>query len=206
MSVEIARYQFHSWARRGISANISEPDDLGQGNSTLVERAQVPISVKLNGGEIPKTFSLIGPGDIIGINPDMIVRTDPLHWITDTEPNYLAFLEFYDEEFAWRYTPAAPQGERLRPWIALLVLKEDEFERTQRRMPLPTINIKNKESLPPYHETWLWAHVHSQADIPDSELSDYEKFLLSLNKTVNEDPDQIYCRLMSPRQLERRTA
>ena len=32
MSIEIARYQFHSWARRGISANITEPDDLGSGN------------------------------------------------------------------------------------------------------------------------------------------------------------------------------
>lgn len=206
MSVEIARYQFHSWARRGISANITEPDDLGGGGSTLTERAEVPISVKLNGNAITKNFALIGPGDIIGINRDMIVRTEPLNWITDTEPNYLAFVEFYDEDFPWRYTPAAPQGEKLRSWLVLLVLKEDEFERSKRRVPLPSITIKNKDALPAFDETWLWAHVHSHADIPDSELSDYEKFLLSLNKMVNDDPDQIFSRLMSSRKLESNTA
>ncbi|HSK86711.1 MAG TPA: hypothetical protein VK880_00030, partial [Anaerolineales bacterium] len=206
MSVEIARYQFHSWARRGISANITESDDLGSGSSTLMERAEVPISVKLNGNPINKNFALIGPGDIIGIQRDMIVRTEPLNWITDTEPNYLAFAEFYDEDFPWRYTPAAPVGEKLRPWIALLVLKEEEFERTRRNVPLPAITIKNKAALPPHDETWLWAHVHSHADIPDSELSDYEKFLLSLNRTVNADPDQIFSRLMNPRKLESNTA
>jgi hypothetical protein len=206
MSIEIARYQFHSWARRGISANIVEKDDLGGGSATALERAEVPISVKLNGSGITKNFSLIGPGDIIGINRDMIVRTDPLNWITDYEPNYLAQVEFYDEEFLWRYTPASPQGEKLRPWVFLLVVKESEFERSSRRVPLPTITLKTKDVFPPQNETWLWAHVHSNADIPDSELSDYEKFLLSLNKTVNDDPDQIFCRLMSPRKLDPETA
>jgi len=206
MSIEIARYQFHSWARRGISANIVEKDDLGSGASTTLERAHVPVSVKLNGTGITKEFALVGPGDIIGINADMIVRTDPLNWITDTEPNYLAFAEFYDEEFVWRYTPASPPGEKLRPWVFLLVLKEEEFERTTRKVPLPTITLKSKDVFPPQDETWLWAHVHSNADIPDSDLSDYEKFLLSLNKTVNDDPDQVYCRLMSPRKLDPETA
>ncbi|MCP4632624.1 MAG: hypothetical protein GY855_06820 [candidate division Zixibacteria bacterium] len=206
MSIEIARYQFHAWARKGISNNIIETDDLGGGTSTTLDRAEVPISVKLNNNAITKNFSLIGPGDIIGINPNMVVRTEPLNWITDFEPNYLSFIEFYDEEFAWRYTPASPQGKRLRPWIFLLVLKEDEFERTIRRIPLPSINLKKNSALPPHNETWLWAHVHSNADIPDDELSDYEEFLLSLNKTVNGDPDQLFCRLMNPRKLEPKTA
>jgi len=206
MSVEIARYQFHSWARRGISGNITEADDLGGGSSAGIERAEVPVSVTLNGTSIGRDFALVGPGDIVGINRDMIVRTDPLNWITDVEPNYLSFVEFYDEDFPWRYTPAAPQGEKLRPWIALWVLKEDEFERSQRRVPLPSITLKNNDVLPPFDETWLWAHVHSHADIPDSELSEYEKFLLSLNQTVNDDPDQIFSRLMSPRKLDLNTA
>jgi hypothetical protein len=202
MSIEIARYQFHAWARRGISNNILEGDDLGAGTSTVTERAEVPIGVSLNGAGRSKTFALIGPGDIIGVNRDMIVRTEPRNWVSDFESNYLSFVEFYDEDFAWRYTPAAASGSRLRPWLFLLVLKEDEFERTARRVPLPTISIKSKDVFPPFKETWMWAHVHSNADIPDSKLSDYEKFLLSLNQTVNDDPDQSYCRLMSPRKLE----
>ncbi len=206
MTIEIARYQFHSWARRGIANNITESDDLGTGTSTVVERAEVPIGVTLNGSGLSKTFSLIAPGDIIGINRDMVVRTEPLNWIADFESNYLSFIEFYDEDFAWRYTPAAPAGTRLRPWLLLLVLKEDEFERSARRVPLPTIKLRSQDVFPPFNETWMWSHVHSNADIPDSELSDYERFLLSLGKTMNDDPDQLYCRLMSPRKLEPNTA
>ena len=140
--IEVARYQFHSWARKGISSRISEPDDLGANASATTERAHVSIPVDLNGAGLTKDFELIGPGDIIGINRDMIVRTDPLNWITDTEPNYLAFIEFYDEDFAWRYTPAAPvpatipttttyTPSKLRPWVFLLVLKEDEYEKNK---------------------------------------------------------------------------
>lgn len=205
MSVEIARYQFHAWARKGIAANIIEGDDLGAGTATVKEHAEIPISVMLNSTAITKNFSLIGPGDIIGIDTNMIVRTEPLNWITDFEPNYLAFIEFYDEDFIWRYTPASKTGNKLRPWLFLLVLKETEFERTKRKLPLPSININNKDAFPPLNETWMWGHVHSNANIPDSELSDYEKFLLSLNKTMNDDPDQLFCRLMSPRKLEPNT-
>lgn len=205
MSIEIARYQFHSWARKGIANSIGESDDMGAGTSTAVERAEVPVGVSLNGTGLSKTFSLVGPGDIIGVQSDMVVRTEPLNWISDFESNYLSFIEFYDEDFAWRYTPAAPAGTRLRPWLFLLVLKEDEFERGARRVPLPTIKVQGTDVFPPADETWMWSHVHSNADIPDSDLSDYERFLLSLGETMNDDPDQLYSRIMSPRKLEPNT-
>lgn len=204
--MEVARYQFHSWARKGMSSAITEKDDLGTGSSTVEERAGITLPIALNGSGLTKKFALIGPGDIIGVNRDMIVRTEPLNWITNFEPNYLAFVEFYDEDFAWRYTPAAPDGEKLRPWLFVLVLKENEFERTKRKTPLSSIIINNKDAFPPAGETWLWAHVHSNADIPTNEISDYEKFLRSLNNTFNDDPDQLYSRLMSPRKLEANTA
>ena len=166
----------------------------------------VPLGVSLNGAGLSKSFAIVSPGDIVGINSDMIVRTEPRNWITDYEQNYLPFVEFYDEEFAWRYTPAKAVGDKLRPWIAVLVLEDGEFTRSQRKVPLPGITVTNKSAFPPHDETWLWAHVHSNADIPDSQLSNFEKFLLSLNQTRNDDPDQFYCRLMSPRHLKPNTA
>ncbi len=206
MTIEVARYQFHSWARRGMSANIVDTDDLGSGTVHTTERALVPVALTANDADVSKSFALIGPGDIVGVNRDMIVRTEPINWITDFEPNYLAFVEFYDEDFAWRYTPAQASGERLRPWVVLLVLKDDEFERTQRSVPLTSINIKDKTAMPAPTELWMWAHVHSNVDIPDSDLSDYEKFLNSLNTAITTDPDGLYCRLMSPRHLDPNTA
>ena len=205
MSIETARYQFLPWARRGIATAITEGDDLGAGTATTLERAGVQIGLKLNDTALSRDFALIGPGDINGVHRTMVVRTEPRNWVTDFEANYLAFIEYYDEDFAWRYTPASPVGNRLRPWLFLLVLKEDEFERTGRTTPLSSVNIKATGVFPPTSETWMWAHVHSNADIPDSDLSDFEKFLLSLNKTVDDDPDQLYCRLISPRKLEPQT-
>ena len=205
---EVAKYLFKSWARKGIAANISEPDTLGVGVPPAADRATIKLSIDLNVGALTRDFTLIGPGDIVGIHQDMVVRTEPLNWITNFEPNYLAFVEFYDEDFPFRYTPASPVGpiagnpfgERLRPWIVLLVLKEDEFEKTEKKLPLPSIKVK-KEALPKHTETYLWAHVHFDEDIAGT-FSDLEKFLNSLNTKIETDPDKIYSRLMSPRRLE----
>lgn len=215
MGIEISRYQFHSWTRKGIASTIEESDDLGSGSSAETQRAEINVPVLLNSTPVTKGFSLVGPGDIIGINRDMIVRTQPLNWITDSEPNYLVFAEFYDEDFLWRYTPASPTDpaqpdgpptDKLRPWLFLAVLKEDEFERTKRKVPLPSITFKSNDVFPPVNETWLWAHVHSDTNIPDEETNTLEEFLIALNKNVTTDPDQLYCRLMSPRKLEPNTA
>src|SRR3954471_1237925 len=145
MAITVARYTFNSWLRRGIGTRIAEVDHLGSGSSPVKERATIPIDVTLNSETIHKDFTLLGPGDIVGIIASMVVRTEPLDWITNFEPNYLAFVEFYDEDFLWRYTPARPSDKRLRPWLALLVLKEaekpeeSEFKKDEKRPPLPTV-------------------------------------------------------------------
>lgn len=208
--IEVAKYQFLSWARRGIAAQINEQDTLGNPAATLPanERASVSIGVSINGTpETPKDFALIGPGDIIGLVQEQVVRTEPGNGITNSEPNYLAFIEFYDEDLLWRFTPARPNNDRLRPWLFLLVLKESEFTPNNERLPLPTVTVKTKEALPPSDETWLFAHVHTEQDIGAGEHSNLEKYLKDRQKEVTTDPDKtdpdkIYCRLLSPRHLE----
>lgn len=204
--MEIAKYQFHSWTRKGIASMIIEKDDLGTGSSNTKERVSIGLPVSLNGNSLSKGFNLIGPGDIIGVNRDMIVRTSPLNWITNFEPNYLALVEFYDEDFLWRYTPASADGKKLRPWLFLLIVKEEEFERTKRVTPLPSITLKSADVFPPVNEIWLWAHVHNDMNISADQQSNFADFVNKLNDNVNTDPDQLYCRLLSPRKLDANTA
>ena len=79
-----------------------------------------------------RTGLLFGPGDIIGIDR----ARDRASWnratVTDFEPNYLPYVEFYEEDFPWRYTPAAAATRRararLRPWLTLVVLRGDGRE------------------------------------------------------------------------------
>jgi hypothetical protein len=204
MTIEVAKYQFQSWVRKGIATQIAEADTLGQpGAVPPGERASISIGVSINAIPAdPKAFALVGPGDIIGIHRDMIVRTEPRPRATNFEPSYLAFIEFYDEDFPWRYSPAKPVGDRLRPWIILLVLKDDEFARDDQRVPLPVVSIKSKDPLPRPDETWLFAHAHLEQAIPESELSDLERYLKSLQAVITTDPDKMYSRLLSPRHLE----
>jgi len=209
MAIEVAKYQFQSWVRKGISTQISEQDSLGNPATPLPpgERASVPIGVSINSTpQDAKPFALIGPGDIIGVHRDMVVRTEPRNGNVSFEPNYLAFIEFYDEDFPWRYTPAKPDGDKLRPWLLLLVLKEDELIRDDRRVPLPVVTVKSKEALPRSDETWLFAHAHLEQAIPPNVLSNLELYLKSLQAALTTDPDKLYSRLMSPRHLDPNTA
>src|SRR5215471_3298678 len=203
MSLTVAKYTFNAWLRKGIGSTINEVDNLGTGVSPVKERPSIPIDVVVNTANIHKDFSLLGPGDIIGINPHMVVRTEPLHWITNFEPNYLTFVEFYDEDFLWRYTPAKANGDKLRPWLLLLILKDadkdedKEFIKNDKKFPLTTVTVKSKNSLPPIDQTWAWSHVHTNDGY--NSQTEFEKFLQSLHDLNNPDADKIICRLMSSR-------
>ena len=208
--MSFGQYQFLPWARRGLSAYISEPDTLGKSAATVVERATVHLSVEVNADAAQGAatdFQMIGPGDIVGVHAEMIIRTEPLDAVTGYEPNYLPYVEFYDEDFPWRYTPARQvdttdgsiPGGRLRPWLALIVLKANEFEDTKRRQPLPSIKVTNPAALPPQDELHLWAHAHNNQPNTQTLLED---FIESLENDYKKDPDGLYSRILCPRHLE----
>jgi hypothetical protein len=210
MTTSVGRYTFLSWLRRGLGNRIEQADRLGAGGSGIAERATVPVDVTLNGAGISKSFALLGPGDIIGVNPLSIVRTEPRNWITDFEPNYLAFIEFYHEDFLWRYTPAHPNGEKLTPWLALLVLKTadgdepGEFEILDRHDPLPALRVTAGAALPPLSAHWAFGHVHINEG--HASQTDFEKFILSLQHAGAPNADKIISRLFSTRHLAADTA
>ncbi|WP_421944002.1 hypothetical protein [Pedobacter sp.] len=210
MSIKVAKYTFGSWLRKGIGGRITTVDNLGNGAASGTLRSEVNIEVKVNDQVEPKNFQLLGPGDIIGVNPAMVVRTEPLNWITNFEPNYLPFIEFYDEDFLWRYTPAKANGDKLRPWLSLIVLKDEtqpgtgEFTFNEKRLPLPSVTVKNANSLPPANQIWAWSHVHVNEG--HDSTTEFEAFLKTLNDLDNPNSDQIIGRLMCPRKLDSNTA
>ena len=59
-------------------------------------------------------------------------------WIGNYESNNLAYIEFYEEDFPWRYTPVNPDdnttdtARRLRPWLTLVVLTDQEYVLNQK--------------------------------------------------------------------------
>ena len=216
MSDSIATTTFLPWIRHGVVNTVTQVD----GDKAVSQRATIGVSVELkaqnlSGGtetsNIDKTVQLYGPGDISGVESKAIVRFEPLNWITNFEPNYLPFIEFYDEDFPWRYTPAAPDtaADRLRPWLMLVVLKEDEFVDGNRGTdkPLACIQVENaRGKFPDPNQMWAWAHVHvNQGLMPDIVSTD-DSVIDEFESVITRNPDLAYSRLVCPRRLEANTA
>ena len=166
--------------------------------------------------DVQHDVALYGPGDVIGVDPRAIVRTDPRDQITSFEPNYLPCIEFYDEDFPWRYSPAVPDPAtgRLAPWLALIVLTNDDPERppeftdkgTLPGRPLPVIELTSLGTLPPPTELAAWAHVHVNGTVTASSAEvasdDMAAVLPRLAELLTANPDLACSRLICPRRLE----
>ena len=46
-----------------------------------------------------ENIPVVGPGEITGIDSQAIIKNQPNNWITNFEPNYLPYIEFYPEDF-----------------------------------------------------------------------------------------------------------
>jgi hypothetical protein len=214
----LRNYTFLPWTRRGLSADIEAPDDLGAGTATA-QRAAVSIAFTINSEPVGKDVEVLGSGDVIGISPRAVVKTEPRNWVTDFEANYLPYIEFYEEDFAWRFTPAsaanALEQSRLRPWIFLVVLEESEFTEPKRPGPLPAFELA--EGLDPVllfgrtEQTWAWAHVHVSENIIGASLQtqtpqDVAAVEQNLEQTLAVNADVASSRLLCARKLKKSTA
>lgn len=218
MSTPIATYSFLPWLRQGIANQITATDF----NAGVKLRATVPVQLELSGEAvnedspvapipIQRDVELYGPGDIVGIERRAIVKVEPRNWITNFETNYLPHIEFYDEDFPWRYTPAAPDATkmRLRPWLTLVVLKESEFKEGAniRDKPLPYIEVADANLFPPAEQLWAWAHVHVNRSLANSIISaDMGAVLPRFQAVLQENPDLAYSRIICPRKLDENAA
>ena len=58
-------------------------------------------------GDVVMDVRLYGPGDVTGLDPKQIVRTDPRPGASSFEDNYLPGVEFARADLPWLFTPAA---------------------------------------------------------------------------------------------------
>jgi len=214
MADPVATYSFLPWLKGGLAKQISAAD-----GANVPVRATIDVGVvigtdnaaiSLADRTVTTKIQLVGPGDIRGVNiTDVIVKTNPREWVTNFEPNYLPFIEFYDEDFPWRYTPAAADTglHRVRPWLTLVVLEGTEFEELRAANgPLPTIRVANAATcFPPPSQLWAWAHVHVNEDLTADHTRDVAASTTAFEQLVSAHPDRAYSRLLCPRKLKPET-
>jgi len=207
----IANYSFLPWMKKGLSRKVDLVDKQ-DGIANQLERAEISVKITVD-VEAPnvdqfvtKGVQLIGPGDIVGIHTKSIARVEPAEGSETMEPNYMPYLEFYEEDFPWRYTPAMPDatiedGKRHTPWMTLLVLTDVEAEyNVNPGGTLPTVKVLDQAVLPDCSTLWGFAHVHVATNL-DAEADKPGK----IDILRKENPDTISSRLLCPRRLDENT-
>ena len=203
-------YRFMPWARRGLARTHQNADGAGV---ALAARPKVSVGLTIQAkhdGEVATAISgnidlsLYGPGDVIGIDPRLVVRTDPKPNITNFEPNYLAIVDFDPPDFPWLLTPArANANSNLRPWLALVVVDRSlvALPALKSGRPLPSITLTAEQvatELPDLGESWLWAHSQAVSDRAPADAA-------GIAAELQQYPARNISRLVCPRRLVART-
>jgi hypothetical protein len=202
---EIGKHIFLPWLRRGIGVNIARADD----DPIAAPRASLNVGVAIGpgplstaGGATAVPLALYGPGDIGNLQAGTVIRTWPRPNVFEAEPNYFPLVELQPADLPWRYTPArASAKDRLRPWLILIVLRDDEMSgltQPTANQPTTVVTVKSGASLPPLGQSWAWAHVQITGEDSVDEAA-------ALN-LLDHEPHRILARLLCPRRLDPRTA
>ncbi|MDL2241277.1 hypothetical protein LJC69_06590, partial [Bacteroidales bacterium OttesenSCG-928-K22] len=180
---------YFPWIRKGLSNCINELDTLGSTTnmeSLTLHRPKLFITPNYDITPVAKSdkdkpkpvvrtetkeVEFISPGDITNINKNAIIRVVPKEK-SDTFPkDYLPYIEFYEPDFPWRYSPALPNDDKLRPWLAILVCKNDEFslEKSSGDSMYVSLKITTETEykaifLSP-QETWKAAHAQGKDNV-----------------------------------------
>lgn len=207
------QYVFLPWLRRGLASQVKEADPL-TGAAIAEKRSSVKVSVKILADDAEKAgaeqqVALLGPGDITGISTSAIVKTDPQAGAKNFEPNYFPYVEFYEEDFIWRYSPAkAAADKRLRPWLTLVVLQETEFERVPQTTGAGNSVIRITANpiasvFPPPSQIWAWGHVQiNDGNLLTAEMANADTRNQKIASSLNANPNLGVCRLLNQRKLQ----
>jgi hypothetical protein len=190
-------YRFLAWSRQGLAAAIPASGAVG-GNGAI----RLPVTITVRKGQsdtedVTRTLRLYGPGDVVGLDAGQIIRREPRPGTADFEPNYFPLVEFDTPELPWLLTPE-PSGERIRPWLALIVVRRDVAEvAVDPLRPLPFLRLAPSDAgdeLPDLSESWAWAHGQiAGSSVPPAEALD------------GRSPEFTLSRLLCPRRLRPRT-
>ena len=147
------------WVRAGLAGVITEPDPL---LGPLPSRTTFTVSALIDSGQSGSVeVRIMGPGDVVGIDPRLVLRTQPEDRSTEVETNYFCTAELRTSDLPWMFTTAAPNADRLRPFVVLVVVPTQ----TCRLDPgsgnrLPVLHIDDVSlQLPDLGQSYAWAHA-----------------------------------------------
>jgi hypothetical protein len=164
-------------------------------------RARVQVSLQLDAPgntprEVGRELPLLGPGDVLGLDPRQVLRVTPAAGTHDAEPEFFPAIEFDSPDLPWTYSPVVSTGPRALPWLVLIVIEARDGvtvlpgSRGQSpwilRMPA---EVAARE-LPNLADSWAWTHAQVACETP-----------AQIRDTLAGHPDRTLSRLLAPRRL-----
>jgi hypothetical protein len=197
----LAKFKLFSFLRKGLVPGSSATDQDGEVSIDLI------IKRSENGGsdsteKITKDLKTYGPGDIVGIDQRLVVRTCPEKDVYDFETTNIVAIEFSRPDFPWMFTPQKPVDDKLQPWLVLIVVKTNEAQVSNNpRNPLPILTINNVSghNLPDLDDSWSYAHVQGDEDVSKSDIDN------NLESLLSNTPERLISRIVCPQALEANT-
>ena len=169
----LGRYHFLSWARRGIGASVANADDGG----SLAGRASLSVQLSVDGGQggasataarTPVPVQMFGPGDVVGIDPRHVIRTEP----RDVHRQLRAELSLrhrvrragfsvavHARRAEWRPPAAVARADRAQAGRIHAVHRS-------RRIRCRRSRSAKIAALHDLSDSWNWAHVQVSGDTP----------------------------------------
>jgi hypothetical protein len=194
-------YTFLPWLREGLSAGVTS--DQAPGAPT---RARLQLSLSLNDtpidlGGAPGNIGamhLLGPGDVVGLEPGQVVRTDPAQGSTGVDPADLPSIDFDSPSLPWLFTPEAEANNRVRPWLCLIVVRQQpgvslvhDARRNATVLEIaPPADCRRE--LPDLATSWAWAHAQVSGNVTRAEIP----------QVIKDSPERVVSRLLCPTPLK----
>jgi hypothetical protein len=185
-----------AFVREGLAASVDQMP-----GATATPRAAVTVRARVEGVGAPIEQSapglvLAGPGDVIALHEAQISGRYPAPDAISVDPANFAWIEFQRPDLPWLFTPFAPSGNRLHPWLVLLVLREDE-EATLRRVDAAwRLVVRQPTALPDLTQAYAWAHAQFDRPATGSAALTRSEYLTAVS--------QARSRILCPRQLSAR--
>jgi hypothetical protein len=188
-----ATYSFFAYARGGVASGITATFD-----PSLPTQPTSSLALDVSGAQTASaTVGIYGPGDVVAIDAKQITRVEPKPDTPAWTPNWFCLIEFDRPDYPWLFSPYAPSGSRLLPWLVLIVVEDGpgvtyvERHETSQRPALTLTAAAMATELPDLADTWAWAYVQVAGDLAGSKLDDEQEH----------NPERVVSRIVSPRRL-----
>ena len=157
---------FFGWRRPGI---YNLPEGVDGSERVLALALQERDGAERREHGLP--LSLLGPDDVVGLQPGAVTRTSPPASANGVEVTKCVYAEFAAPDLPWRYSQESPlqtaEESALRPWLVLVVGTPDEL------FPQPDGTVTLTRSLCNAYDltkSARWAHVQEENGIIVSRL------------------------------------